>query len=121
MVENTVMPFLERNTSTIEACGRKYVYWNGKIFFSNTYDESVNHSDLVREAANAQGLGLQDIKRNELTGKPFVEAAGKIEVIDGKFSFGVMTSTCKVIYPNEKAAQKVADFARGVVGNDKVF
>lgn len=113
------MPLLEQGTSTEAADGRKYVYWNKEIYFANDFEEGDQHGDLVRSAAKAMGIGIGEIQRDS-NGRPMVEAAGKIAIVNDKFDFGVSTTTCNVIYSATEALKNVKARAREIVGPENV-
>jgi hypothetical protein len=114
------MPFLESVTSTEEAEGRKYIDWQGKIYFAADDETDFHHAELVRKAAQDLGKGIRDIDRDPITSKPMVEAAGTISITNGKFDFSVSTGTCKIIYSATEALKKVKARAREIVGAENV-
>lgn len=114
------MPFLEQGTSTEEAKDKKYIHWQGKIYFAADDETDFHHAELVRKAAQDLGKGIRDIDRDPITSKPMVEAAGTIIITNDKFDFSVSTGTCKIIYSADNALICVKALAREILGAENV-
>lgn len=115
------MPFLDRKTQLRDAEGKNYVWFKGHVYFNDLFDNKteITHGDLVKRAAQKLGISLSEIERDDRS-RPMVEAAGKIEDIGGKFSFGVNTSSCNVIYSANDAVEKVTNYAKDLLGEENV-